>query len=57
MEEGRLPKEVMKWRPQERRIRSRLIPTCVEGIRRLMGEERLMVEDWNDRGNWRTKIL
>ena len=30
MEEGRLPKEVMKWRPQERRKRGRLKHTWVE---------------------------
>ena len=49
MEEGRLPKEVMKWRPKERRKRGRRKHTWVEGIRGLMGEKRLMEEDWNDR--------
>jgi len=49
MEEGRLPKEVMKWRPQERRKQSTPKHTWVEGIRGLMGETRLMEEDWNDR--------
>ena len=39
MEEGRLLKEVMKWRPQERRKRGRLKRTWVEGIRGLMGEK------------------
>jgi len=29
----------------------------VEGIRGLMGEKRLMEEDWNDRGTWRKKII
>jgi hypothetical protein len=29
----------------------------VEGIRGLMGEKGLMEEDWNDRSNWRKKIL
>jgi len=28
-----------------------------EGIRGLMGEKGLMEEDWNDRGNWRKKII
>jgi hypothetical protein len=28
-----------------------------EGIRGLMGEKGLMEEDWNDRDNWRKKIL
>jgi len=31
--------------------------TWAEGMRRLMGEKGLMEEDWNDRGNWRKKIL
>ena len=26
-------------------------------IRGLMGEKGLMEEDWNDRGNWRKKII
>jgi len=29
----------------------------VEEIRGLMGEKGLMEEDWNDRGNWRKKII
>ena len=57
MEEGRLPKEVMKWRPPGRRKRGRPNLTCTERIRGLMGEKGLMEEDWNDRGNWRKKIL
>ena len=47
MEEGRLPKEVMKWRPQGRRKRGRPKLTWAEGIRGLMGEKGLMEEDWN----------
>jgi len=57
MEEGRLPKEVMKWRPLGRRKRSRPKLTWAEGIRGLMGEKGLMEEDWNDRSNWRKKII
>ena len=57
MEEGRLPKEVMKWRPQGRRKRGRPKLTWAEGIRGLTGGKGLMEEDWNDRGNWRKKIL
>ena len=57
MEEGRLPKEVMKQRPQGRRKRGRPKLTWAEGIRGLMGEKGLMEEDWNDRGNGRKKIL
>ena len=49
MEEGRLPKEVMKWHPPARRKRGNTKLTWVEGIRGLMGEKGLMEEDWNDR--------
>jgi hypothetical protein len=57
MEEGRLPKEDMKWRPPGRRKRSRPKLTWAEGIRGLIREEGLMEEDWNDRSNWRKKII
>ena len=53
IEEGRLPKEVMKWSPLRRRTRGRHKLTWAEGIRGPMGEKRLMEEDWNDRDNWR----
>ena len=56
-EEGRLPKEVMKWGPPGRRKRGRPKLTWEEGIRGLMGEKGLMEEDWNDRGNWREKMI
>jgi len=57
MEEGRLPKEVMKWRPPGRRKRGRPKRTWADGIRGLMGEKELMEDDWNDRSNWRKNIL
>ena len=57
MEEGRLPKEVVKWSPPGRRKRGRSKLTWAEGIRGLVGEKGLMEEDWNDRGNWREKII
>jgi hypothetical protein len=50
-------KEVMKWRPPGRRKRGRPKLTWAEGIRGLMGENGLMEEDWNDRNNWRKKII
>jgi hypothetical protein len=37
MEEGRLPKQVMKWSSQGRRKRGRPKLTWVEGIRELLG--------------------
>jgi hypothetical protein len=57
MEEGRLPKEVMKWRPPARRNRRRPKLTCAEGIRGVMGEKGFVEEDWNDRHNWRKKLI
>jgi hypothetical protein len=49
MEDGRLPKEVMKLHPPGRRKRRRPKLTWAEGIRRLMAQKRLMEENWNDR--------
>jgi hypothetical protein len=57
MEEGMLPKEVMKWRPLGRRRRGRPKLTWEEEIRGLMGEKGLVEEDWNDRYNWKKKII
>ena len=57
IEEGRLPKEVMKWCPPGRRKRGRPKLTCAEWIRGLMGEKGLVEEEWNDRGSWRKKML
>ena len=57
MEEGRLPKQVIKWSPPGRRKRGRPKLTWLEGIRGLMGEKGLVEEDWNDRDEWRKKIL
>jgi hypothetical protein len=57
MEGGRVPKEIMKWRPPGRRRRGRPKLTWAEGIRGLMGGKGLMEEDRNDRSNWRKKII
>jgi hypothetical protein len=55
--EGRLTKEVLKWRPSGRRKRGRHKLTWAEGIRGMMGEKELMEEDWNDRSKWKKKII
>jgi len=47
----------MKWRPPGRRKLGRPKLTWAEGIRGLMGEKGLMEGDWNDRRNWRKKII
>jgi hypothetical protein len=57
MEEVRLPKEVMKWCPPGRRKRGRPNLSWAEGIRGLMGEKGSMGKEWNDRNNWRKKII
>jgi hypothetical protein len=56
MEEGRLPKEVLEWRPSGRRKRGRPKLTWAERIRGMIGEKGLQEEDWTDRNNWRRKI-
>jgi hypothetical protein len=50
-------KQVMKWSPPGRRKRGRPKLTWVEGIQGLMGEKGRVEEDWNDRYEWRKKIL
>jgi hypothetical protein len=57
MEQGRLPKDDMEWRPPGRRKRGGPKLTWMEGIRGLMGEKGFMEEDWNDGNNWRKKII
>jgi hypothetical protein len=57
MEEGRLPKEVLKWQPSGRRKRGRSKLTRAEGIRGMMRETGLMEEDWNNRSKWWKKII
>jgi len=47
----------MKWRTPRRRKQGRPKLTWAEGIRGLMGEKVLMEEDWNDRSNWKEKII
>jgi hypothetical protein len=47
----------MEWNPPGRRKRGRPNLTWMEGIRGLMGEKGLVEEDWNDRDEWRKKIL
>jgi hypothetical protein len=54
---GGLPKEVMKWRPPGRRKRGRPKLSWAEGIRGLMGEKGFLEGGWNDRSNWRRKII
>jgi hypothetical protein len=41
MEEGRLPKGALEWRPSRRRKRGRAKLTWAEGIRGMMGEKGL----------------
>ena len=57
IEEGRLPKKVLEWRPSGRRKRDRPKLTWAEGIRGMMEEKGLMEKDWTDRSKWRKKII
>ena len=56
MEEGRLPKEVMKWNSPGRRKRGRHKGRGRKGLEDCWGEKGLIDEDWNDRDNWKKKI-
>ena len=47
----------MKWSRTGRRKRVRPKLTWAEEIRGLMEEKGLMEEDWNDRDNWKKKII
>ena len=57
MEDGRLPKKVMKWSSPGRRKRGRPELTWAEEIGGLMEEMGLMEEDWNDRDKWEKKKI
>jgi hypothetical protein len=48
---------MMKWDPSGRRKRGRPKTTCAEGIRGLIGGKGLLETEWNDRDNWRKKII
>jgi len=54
---GEITKRNYEMEPTGRRKRSRPKLTWAEGIRGLMRVKGLMEEDWNDRGNWRKKII
>jgi hypothetical protein len=56
MEEGRLPKGVLEWRPSGGRKRGRPKLTWVEVIKGMMAEKGLQEEDWTDRNSRRKKI-
>jgi hypothetical protein len=53
---GRLPKEVLEWRPSGIRKRGRPKLTWAEGITGMIGEKGLKEDDWTDTSNWRRKI-
>jgi hypothetical protein len=55
--DGYQNKKVMKWCAPGRRKRGRPKLTWAEGIRGLMGKKGLVEEDWNNRHNWRKKII
>ena len=46
IEEGRLPKQAMKWSPPGRRKRERPKATWTEGITGLMGEKGMTRDKW-----------
>ena len=54
---GKIAKRIDAMASTRKKKTSRPKLTWAEGIRGLMGEKGLMEEDWNDKGNWRKKIL
>jgi len=54
---GKITKRSYEMASPGRRKRGRPKRTWAEGIRGLMGEKGLMENNWNDRSNWRKKIL
>jgi hypothetical protein len=56
-ERGDCQKKLRNGVHQEEENKVDLNLTWAEGIRGLMGEKGLMEEDWNDRSNWRKKII
>jgi len=56
MEEGRLPKNVMKWSPPGRK-QGRPKATWAEGLEDCWGEKGLTEGDWNERDKWKKKII
>jgi len=54
---GEITKRSYEMEPTRKKTQGRHKLTRAVGIRGLMGEKRLMEEDWNDRGNCRTKII
>ena len=53
---GCIAKKVMKRQPECRKKRGRLKLTWMDGIQNLI-QKGLTEEDWEDRDNWRLKIL
>jgi len=49
MDDTRIPKQILKWTPIERRKRGRLKATCMGGIQKVMSERDLQPGDWEER--------
>ena len=54
---GKTPKTGYEMEPTRKKKRGRPKLSWAEGIRGLMGEKGLVEEDWNDRDEWRKKIV
>lgn len=53
MADERLPKQILKWTPTERKKRGRPKTTWIAGINRAMSERNLLPGDWEDRKRWK----
>ena len=53
MEDIRIPKQIARWTPTERRKRGRPKASWMGGIQKAMSELNLRPGDWTDRDRWR----
>jgi hypothetical protein len=57
MEDGKIVKQVAKWKPQGKRKRGTPVNTWKDGIRESMKRRELKDEECMDRDLWRRKIM
>ncbi|CAG9839790.1 unnamed protein product [Diabrotica balteata] len=53
MDDDRLPNQILKWTPRERRKRGRQKQSWLGGIQKAMSERNLHPGEWNDRRSWK----
>ena len=56
MDQTRLPKTMIHWKPEGRKQRSRPWRTWKDGIYTAMNERDLRMGEWNNRRQWNMKV-